>query len=258
MKRQYSIFLVIVILIIISIIFIVINKNMKNGNNNEIVSDVNEDKISEETNNVEKLNTIEEVNTIVEISTEELENMKKNINATGNTDIYQVEEEKDGRKILQIKRQVQFYVDLAGIIKKSKPEEKELESLIKEAPTDNGVWISSQSRNIFLNLLNKNGIDNFEIADSGYLKKSGGSKNNIANQLEKMINSNKLYILNITGVAYQRDYISGEIIEYPFEDMDPEQIIEPYRDGNKITLEINTNRKNKLTNKEILEAIVQY
>ena len=104
---------------------------MKNGNNNEIVSDVNEDKISEETNNVEKLNTIEEVNTIVETSTEELENMKKNINATGNTDIYQVEEEKDGRKILQIKRQVQFYVDLAGIIKKSKPEEKELESLIK-------------------------------------------------------------------------------------------------------------------------------
>ena len=90
---------------------------MKNGNNNEIVSDVNEDKISEETNNVEKLNTIEEVNTIVETSTEELENMKKNINATGNTDIYQVEEEKDGRKILQIKRQVQFYVDLAGIIK---------------------------------------------------------------------------------------------------------------------------------------------
>ena len=90
------------------------------------------------------------------------------------------------------------------------------------------------------------------------MKKSGESKNNIANQLEKMINSNKLYILNITGVAYQRDYISGEIIEYPFEDMDPEQIIEPYRDGNKITLEINTNRKNKLTNKEILEAIVQY
>ena len=65
MKRQYSIFLVIVILVIISIIFIVINKNMKNGNNNEIVSDVNEDKISEETTNVEKLNTIEEVNTIV-------------------------------------------------------------------------------------------------------------------------------------------------------------------------------------------------
>ena len=256
MKRQYSICLVILILIIISIIFIAINKNIKNRN--EIVSDVTEDEISEETNNIEKLNTIEEVNTIVETSTEELENMKKNINATGNTDIYQVEEEKDGRKILQIKPKVQFYVDLAGIIKKSKPEEKELESLIKEAPTDNGVWVSSQSRDIFLNLLNKNGIDNFEITDNGYLKKNGESQDNIANQFEKMINSNKLYILNITGIAYQRDYISGEIVEYPFEDMDPEQILEPYKDENKIILEINTNKKNKLTNEEILEAITQY
>lgn len=43
--------------------------------------------------------------------------MKKEINATGNTDIYQVEKEKDGRKILQIKPQIQFNVDLAGIIK---------------------------------------------------------------------------------------------------------------------------------------------
>ena len=258
MKRQYSICLVIVILIIISVIFIVINKNMKNKNNNEIISDVNEDKISEEANNVEELNTIEEVNSIVETSTEELENMKKNINATGNTDIYQVEEEKDGRKILQIKPQVQFYVDLAGIIKKAKPEEKELDSLIKEAPTDNGVWISSQSRDIFLNLLNKNGINNFEIADSGYLKKSEDSKNDIANQLEKMINSNKLYILNITGIAYQRDYISGKIEEYPFEEMDPEQILEPYKDENKVILEINKNKKNKLTDKEILEAIIKY
>ena len=80
----------------------------------------------------------------------------------------------------------------------------------------------------------------------------------IGKQLEKMINSNKLYIINITGIAYQRDYISGEIVEYPFEEMDPEQILETYQDENNIILEITTNKKQKLTDEEILETIVKY
>ncbi len=47
-------------------------------------------------------------------------------------------------------------------------------------------------------------------------------------------------------------------MEYPFEDMDPTQIVELYGDNNKIILEVTTNKKNKLTDKEILETIVQY
>ena len=65
-------------------------------------------------------------------------------------------------------------------------------------------------------------------------------------------------IINITGIAYQRDYISGEIVEYPFEEMDPEQILETYQDENNIILEITTNKKQKLTDEEILETIVKY
>ena len=73
-----------------------------------------------------------------------------------------------------------------------------------------------------------------------------------------MINSKKLYIINITGIAYQRDYISGEIVEYPFEEMDHEQVLESYKYENKIILELSTNAKHKLTDKEILETIVKY
>ena len=47
--------------------------------------------------------------------------MKKEIKAKGNDDIYYVDEEKDGRKILQIKENVQYEVDLAGIIKNALP-----------------------------------------------------------------------------------------------------------------------------------------
>ena len=73
-----------------------------------------------------------------------------------------------------------------------------------------------------------------------------------------MINSDKLYIINMTGIAYERDYISGEIVEYPFEDMDPYQVVEPYQKENKIILEITTNKNKKLTEKEILETIISY
>ena len=73
-----------------------------------------------------------------------------------------------------------------------------------------------------------------------------------------MENSNKLYIINMTGIAYERDYISGEIIEYPFEDMDPTQELELYQNEDAIILEVTSNKNKKLTDKEILETIVQY
>lgn len=256
MKKKYYIFLVIIVIILFLTLIIkkCIKKDSETKNNieNEISIDFQEE------NSISNENNILEENTIVEVTSAELENMKNNINATGNTEIYQVEEEKGGRKILQIKPQVQFYVDLAGIIKKSKPNEQELEKLVEKAPTDNGIWISSQSRQKFLELLNKNKINNFIITDTGYLKNNGNIQNDIGKQLEKMINSNKLYIINITGIAYQRDYISGEIVEYPFEEMDPEQILETYQDENNIILEITTNKKQKLTDEEILETIVKY
>ena len=40
--------------------------------------------------------------------------------------------------------------------------------------------------------------------------------------------------------------------------MDPEQVLESYKYENKIILELSTNAKHKLTDKEILETIVKY
>ena len=206
-------------------------------------------------------NQIEEIipeNRIVEVSPEELEKMKNEINAEGKSDIYYVEEEKGGRKILQIKSNVQYEVDLAGIIKNALPKENELTILLEKAPKYSGIWISTQSRESFSKLLKNNGITNFSIDNDGYLKIDNTENGLYSNELRNMQKSNKLYIINMTGIAYERDYISGEITEYPFEDMDPTQELESYKNDNAIILEVTSNKNKKLTNKEILKTIVQY
>ena len=243
---------IIVIILIVALIIFFSRKNNEDGNNMVMVSE----------NNVTNENT-ENNTSIVDQDTSnqnvvEIENMKNEINATGNTDIYYVDEEYDGRKILQVKPDVQFDVDLAGIIKNTMPEENEINELVGKAPTDNGIWISEQSRERFSDLLKNNNINDFSISDDGYLQINNSENNDMANKLLNMINSDKLYIINMTGIAYERDYISGEITEYPFEDMDPTQAVEPYQKDNKIILEVTTNKMKELTESEILDAITSY
>ena len=107
-------------------------------------------------------------------------------------------------------------------------------------------------------VLQENNINNFSINKNGYLE---SNKKDIQTeqekQLKEMIDSNKLYIIDMSGKTYQRDYLTGEIVEYPFEDMDPYQIIEPYKIENSAILAITSNKENKLEQKEILDAILQ-
>ena len=252
MKKKNYIIIGLVVLVVILIIVLIVffsrkgNENVNNTETENVVNENTENNTNIVDQNIEKQNP------------EEIESIKNEINATGNTDIYYVDEEYDGRKILQIKPDVQFDVDLAGIMKNSKPEENEINELVGKEPTNNGVWISEQSRERFSDLLKNNNINDFSISDDGYLQINNSENNDMANKLVNMINSNNLYIINITGIAYERDYISGEITEYPFEDMDPTQAIEPYQKDNKIILEITTNKMQRLSESEILDAVTSY
>lgn len=246
-KRKYIIIGVITLIIIVGLIIFFATRS-----SDEVLNNSKQENVANISNNTED-------DVITEEEIKEVENIKNEINATGDTDIYQVEEEYDGRKILQVKPEVQFDVDLAGIIKASIPQEDEITELLGKAPSNNGIWISEQSRESFSNLLRNNNIDNFAISNEGYLQINNNAENSdTINKLINMINSDKLYIINMTGIAYERDYISGEIVEYPFEDMDPYQVLEPYQKENKIILEITTNKNKKLTEKEILETIISY
>ena len=50
--------------------------------------------------------------------------------------------------------------------------------------------------------------------------------------------------------------MSGDIVEYPFEKMDPNQIMELYKNDNSTILEISTNSKGKISNVDILKTII--
>lgn len=243
MKKNILIVLLLVIVVVIAIVLIFNNKKENSDQNilqNEIQSD-------------------EFVNRMVSTDANEINAIKNEINATGETDIYQIEEEYDGRKIIQVKPDIQYQVALAGIIKNGIPAEDEINTILEQAPNSSGMWISESSREKFMELLNSNNIVDFEITNEGYLKCN--KQENLTEQEEKlkdMAESDKLYVIDVSGKTYQRDYISGEVIEYPFEEMDPYQVLEPYEIENSIILGVTSNKENRLSNKEILDAIIAY
>lgn len=243
MKKNILIVLLLVIVVVIAIVLIFNNKKENSDQNilqNEIQSD-------------------EFVNRMVSTDANEINAIKNEINATGETDIYQIEEEYDGRKIIQVKPDIQYQVALAGIIKNGIPAEDEINTILEQAPTSSGMWISESSREKFMELLNSNNIVDFEITNEGYLKCN--KQENLTEQEEKLKNMaelNKLYVIDMSGKTYQRDYISGEVIEYPFEEMDPYQVLEPYEIDDSIILGVTSNKENRLSNKEILDAIIAY
>lgn len=252
MQKRYYIIIAIILIIIILLLVFINSKDEKN-----IINNI-------ENNNIEDISNLEknEIKNIIEqVSEDELKDIKEfqnSISSVGNPNIYKIEEEHDGRKILQIKPEVQYVVALAGIVKNDIPTEEEVYTLLEQAPRHNGIWIEKNSREDFMVLLQENNINNFKLNKEGYLECNKKDKLTEQEQkLEEMINSGNLYIIDISGNTYQRDYLTGEIIKYPFEDMDPYQVIELYKVKNSTILAITSNKENKLEPKEILNAILQ-
>lgn len=244
MKKNILIVVLLVVVVVIAIILIFNNNKEKNNDQNILQNDIQNNDF---------------MNRMVSTDANEINAIKNEINATGQTDIYQIEEEYDGRRIIQVKPDVQYQVALAGIIKNGIPAEDEINTLLEQAPTNSGMWISESSREKFMDLLNSNNISDFEITNDGYLKCN--KQGNLTEQEEKLKNmaeSDKLYVIDMSGKTYQRDYISGEVIEYPFEEMDPYQVLEPYKVEDSIILGVTSNKDNYLSDIEILEAIIAY
>ncbi len=244
MKKNILIVVLLVVVVVIAIILIFNNNKEKNNDQNILQNDIQNNDF---------------MNRMVSTDANEINAIKNEINATGQTDIYQIEEEYDGRRIIQVKPDVQYQVALAGIIKNGIPAEDEINTLLEQAPTNSGMWISESSREKFMDLLNSNNISDFEITNDGYLKCN--KQGNLTEQEEKLKNmaeSDKLYVIDMSGKTYQRDYISGEVIEYPFEEMDPYQVLEPYEVEDSIILGVTSNKDNYLSDIEILEAIIAY
>lgn len=218
-KIFISIILIIIIMLIIDIV--IYKPNKEDADNDKITENIT---IENETPQTDK--TVEEI--------------KKETGATADAEIYEIQKEYDGREVLAIKPDIQFKTVLAGVLKNGKPTEQDIEQL-DLSKFHKGVWISEVSRNKFLQILKKCKIDNFEIDDNGYLQKKEESQNEYSSKLENLINSDKLTIIDIKGICYIRDEMTGDIVEYPFKDMDLYQICESFEtEGSKIII-ITTN-----------------
>ena len=107
-----------------------------------------------------------------------------------------------------------------------------------------------------MNLLHSTTQNTYSINSDGYLSYDDNSNSNeIDKKIQEIINSNNLYIISMKGTCYVADEISGEIVEYPFEQMDPYQTCEFYEKDNKKIFVTTTNKENKLSSEEILMAI---
>ena len=72
-----------------------------------------------------------------------------------------------------------------------------------------------------------------------------------------MMTNGSLYVFDINSVTYLVDQVTGEITEYPFEEMDPYQEYEYFESDNKYMFIISKNNQGKISKKEALKNILQ-
>lgn len=186
-----------------------------------------------------------------------LEDLKKEYGATGDENLYDIETEYDGRKVLAIKASENFKVAFAGLVENRKITLDEAKKIFDdEYPTNNGIWVEEKSREKILNYLNQNLNSKYEIDKNGYLTISSKKNSDYDNKIEKIINSNKQYIIGINSKKYYIDAISGEILDNPFEEFDKYQTYAYCQDDDKIVICITENTSKKLSNKEIFDSVV--
>ena len=180
---------------------------------------------------------------------------------TGESEIYKVETECDGRKVINVKPSVNFKVAFAGMIKNSKPNFQELDSIFEaNAPTQKGIWIKKQDREKILTYINNNeNLNcNYEINNEGYLQ-IVPSKNMSTNDqnIEKLINGDKQYIFCISSVCYMVDAVTGEIVDNPYNELEQYQTYEYFKDEERMIIFITENKENKMTQNEIFESLLE-
>lgn len=190
-----------------------------------------------------------------------VDELKNSVGLTGNSDIYEIREEFDGRKTLVVKADLKYRVAFAGMMKNDKPEMNELQSIMDfNRPTKNGIWVEENTRNKLVEILNSDKFNSrYSIDNEGYLKVEEKNKqNDLDKKLEKTIKGKKQYILDISSVYYIVDDVTGEILDYNFEDIDKYQIYEAVQHEKKTILFISQNTKGIYSDDEIIDSIVNF
>ena len=254
-RKKVIICITICILIINVIVICTVRKenNTKENDNNNSSENIKQEEKSDD--NKENTENTENVEKEIQITTSTQEETGKQ----GNYDLYEIQEGEDSVKIATIKSSVKYKVAFAGMIKNKVPEKEELDDLLeKNHPKYAGIWIKSESQSEFLKYISSVTKSEYEINENGYLKiKNKKNQNEYDKKIEEIINGNKLYIIDISSTCYIVDEITGEILDYNFEDMDEYQTYQYFEDGDKKIIFITENQNNQLTVKEIIESVIE-
>lgn len=259
MKNRKIIIIGVIILIIVvaSIITIVLLKSKKNNDETQLENDTqnNNQQISEQEKEIQE---IEEQPEQTEEEKQEIDEIKTSIGATGDSSIYEVQDGYNNQKIVIVKPNVKYKVAFAGMMKKSKPTLEEADEIIQnQHPKYAGIWIYDDCRQKFLEMLKECTNSEYNIDENGYLKIiNKNEQNELDKKLENAINGNRLYLINLSSICYIVDDITGEILDYNFEEMDEMQIYEYFEDNDRTLIFVNENTNEQLTNEEIINSLV--
>ena len=184
--------------------------------------------------------------------------LKNETGVTGNEEIYEVINEDSNTPILNVKEDIKFKVAWAGMLKDKKPEFEELDKIINENKFyKTGIYIAKNSREKFLKLIQKFTQNTYKISKDGYLEYDSVQNENLNDkQLKEIINLDKLFIISFSDICYTVDDVTGDIIDYPFELMDPYQICQIYKSENKSIVFVTTNSKKKLSDEDIFNELL--
>ena len=240
MKKR-NIIICLTILFIILLIIMVINNTRKETIGREIP--------------IEYQNNVESVS---EEEKNEISDMSENQGLQADENIYEIGKEYDGREVIIVKSNIKYKVALAGMIKTQKPEFSNLDETLGKAPKHTGIWIPEQSREKFLSILK--GITNatYTINEDGFLiQKENWILNEYDKSISKMLTDEKLHIFDISSITYVVDEVTGEIQEYPFEEMDPNTEYEYFESDNKEMFIMSENKSGKVNQEDILKNILK-
>lgn len=241
--------IVIIFIFITSLVILLIPKKDNLNENNNVQNQIFK-------NNYEEIDK----NQISYNENATIEELKEDAGINGNNDIYDIQTEYDGRKVLTVKANLKFKVAFCGMIKKEVPKTEELEKVFQEnIPPQNGIWIENFSRDKIIKLINDSRKTNskYAINGEGYLCiVEKNTQTELDKKIEKTINSNQLNILTKSSICYIVDTVTGEILDYNFEKMDKYQTYEYFEDNDKKIIFITENNGNQLNDEDILEDVV--
>lgn len=244
MKKKVIIssIVLIVIVIFILVIFFITKKSQQDGSGENISSlPISYEEENEENSKQDQ---------------EQISQITENQGLQADENIYEIATEYDGREVVRVKPNIQYKVALAGMIKKEIPDFSELDDLLTQAPTHTGIWIEETSRESFLNILNNIADSEYEINEEGFLiKKENGKMNDYDKKIQEMLSDETLHIFDINSTTYIVDEVTGEIQEYPFEEMDPYTEYEYFSTDDKEMFIISANSYGKVNQEEILKGI---